>query len=126
MSITAGVRASSARRVYWHPDEVADGDEVAGFRVVHIPGHAPGQVALFRETDRLLLAADAIYTLDAETGQPASARAPHPLATGTPRWHASRFAGSCRSLLPACGSATPSRVLGQDVTEQLERAAEFE
>src|SRR4051812_35993573 len=31
---------------------VSEGDDVAGFRVVHIPGHAPGQIALWREAGR--------------------------------------------------------------------------
>lgn len=34
-----------------------------GWRWVHVPGHSPGQVALFRETDRLLISADAIVTV---------------------------------------------------------------
>jgi hydroxyacylglutathione hydrolase len=38
---------------------LAPGDEVAGFEVVHLPGHAPGLVALWRERDRLALASDA-------------------------------------------------------------------
>lgn len=59
---------------------ISDGEQIAGFRVIHIPGHAPGQIALFRDSDRMLIAADAIYTLDAETGQSASARVPHPFS----------------------------------------------
>jgi glyoxylase-like metal-dependent hydrolase (beta-lactamase superfamily II) len=43
---------------------VSEGDEVAGFRVVHIPGHAPGLIALWRDSDRLALVSDAFYTLD--------------------------------------------------------------
>lgn len=43
---------------------VAEGDEIAGFRVVHLPGHAPGQIALFRPADRLALTTDAFYTLN--------------------------------------------------------------
>src|SRR5688572_5241489 len=39
-----------------------EGDEVAGFEVVHIPGHAPGQIALWRERDRLALVSDCFYT----------------------------------------------------------------
>ena len=38
--------------------------QFAGFRVVDIPGHAPGQIALWRESDRLTLTTDAFYTLD--------------------------------------------------------------
>lgn len=37
-----------------------EGDEVAGFRVVHAPGHAPGEVIFFRERDRVALCGDVI------------------------------------------------------------------
>ena len=30
---------------------------------IHVPGHTPGQIALFREKDRLLLLADAFVTV---------------------------------------------------------------
>jgi glyoxylase-like metal-dependent hydrolase (beta-lactamase superfamily II) len=34
-----------------------------GWKWIHVPGHAPGQVAYFREADRLLLSGDAIITV---------------------------------------------------------------
>jgi glyoxylase-like metal-dependent hydrolase (beta-lactamase superfamily II) len=34
---------------------------------VHVPGHTPGQVALFRESDRLLISADAIITVQQDS-----------------------------------------------------------
>ncbi|HEX2087529.1 MAG TPA: MBL fold metallo-hydrolase, partial [Solirubrobacteraceae bacterium] len=45
-------------------DTVREGDEVAGFRVVDLPGHAPGQIALWRESDRVALTTDAFYVVD--------------------------------------------------------------
>jgi hydroxyacylglutathione hydrolase len=42
----------------------AEGDEIAGFRVIDLPGHAPGLIALWRESDRLALVSDLVYTLD--------------------------------------------------------------
>lgn len=45
-------------------DTVREGEEVAGFRVVDLPGHAPGQIALWRESDRLALVSDCFYTMD--------------------------------------------------------------
>ena len=45
-------------------DTVNEGDEIAGFKVVHLPGHAPGLIALWRESDRLALSSDCFYTLD--------------------------------------------------------------
>jgi glyoxylase-like metal-dependent hydrolase (beta-lactamase superfamily II) len=46
-------------------DTIEEDDEVAGFKVVHFPGHAPGLIGLWRESDRLLLSTDAIYLVDA-------------------------------------------------------------
>src|ERR671923_376133 len=37
---------------------VEEGDDVSGFRVVHLPGHAPGLIALYRERDDLALSSD--------------------------------------------------------------------
>lgn len=47
-----------------------EGDEIGGFRVVHTPGHAPGMIALWRESDRLALVSDLFYTLNPQTGLP--------------------------------------------------------
>jgi hydroxyacylglutathione hydrolase len=57
---------------------VAEGDDVCGFKVVDISGHAPGQIALFRESDGLALTSDCFYTLDPQTGIKGRARLPHP------------------------------------------------
>jgi glyoxylase-like metal-dependent hydrolase (beta-lactamase superfamily II)/predicted ester cyclase len=43
---------------------VKEGDEVAGFQVIDLPGHAPGQIGLWRESDRLALVTDCFYTID--------------------------------------------------------------
>lgn len=45
-------------------DTVSEGDEVAGFEVVHLPGHAPGLIALWRASDRLALVSDTLYQVD--------------------------------------------------------------
>jgi uncharacterized protein (TIGR02246 family) len=55
---------------------VEEGDDLSGFRVVHIPGHSPGQIALWRESDRIVLTADCFYTLDPGTGRHGHARVP--------------------------------------------------
>ena len=47
-----------------------DSDEVPflpGWRWLHVPGHAPGQIALFREADHTLLGADAFATTNHES-----------------------------------------------------------
>lgn len=43
---------------------VSAGDEVAGFRVIDLPGHAPGQIGLWRERDRVALVSDCVYLVD--------------------------------------------------------------
>jgi hydroxyacylglutathione hydrolase len=45
-------------------ETVSEGDEVAGFRVLHFPGHAPGLIGLWREDDRLAIVSDVIYMVD--------------------------------------------------------------
>jgi hydroxyacylglutathione hydrolase len=60
---------------------VAEGDEVAGFEVVHFPGHAPGLIGLWRESDRVALVSDTIYLVDSGRLKPlpdGEASVPHP------------------------------------------------
>jgi hydroxyacylglutathione hydrolase len=44
-----------------------DGDEIAGFRVIHAPGHSPGEVIYFRETDRVAICGDVIRSISYAT-----------------------------------------------------------
>ncbi|MGH2906577.1 MAG: MBL fold metallo-hydrolase, partial [Solirubrobacterales bacterium] len=53
-----------------------EGDRVAGFDVVHLPGHAPGLIGLWRESDGLALVSDTFYTLDPQTGRKGAPRVP--------------------------------------------------
>ena len=41
-----------------------EGDEVAGFRVVHAPGHTPGHMILFREEDRVAVVGDLMSSMN--------------------------------------------------------------
>ena len=47
-----------------------EGDEVAGFRVVHAPGHARGEVIFFRESDRTAICGDVIRNMSYATALP--------------------------------------------------------
>ncbi len=101
---------------------LADGEEVAGFRVIHLPGHAPGLIALFREFDRLALCSDCIYNLDVQTGLRNGPRVPHPAFnhdTEQARASIHRLAEHEPSAVWP-GHANPVR---GDVRAQLERAA---
>jgi glyoxylase-like metal-dependent hydrolase (beta-lactamase superfamily II) len=45
--------------------ELREGDEIAaGFVVVELPGHSPGQVGYWRESDRVLLAGDVLTNMN--------------------------------------------------------------
>ena len=61
-----------------HPvDQVLhEGDEVAGFRVVHAPGHARGEVIFFRDSDRVAICGDVIRNMSYATGRPLIAEPP--------------------------------------------------
>lgn len=47
-----------------HPVDRAlrEGDEVAGFEVLHVPGHSAGHIALWRSSDRVLVLGDVVNT----------------------------------------------------------------
>jgi glyoxylase-like metal-dependent hydrolase (beta-lactamase superfamily II) len=55
-----------------------EGDEVAGMRVVHAPGHARGEVILFRDSDRVAICGDVIRNMSYATGRP-GIREPPPI-----------------------------------------------
>jgi hydroxyacylglutathione hydrolase len=54
-----------------------DGDTVAGFRVVHTPGHTSGHVAFFREHDRVAIVGDVLANISFLTGTPGLREPPH-------------------------------------------------
>jgi hydroxyacylglutathione hydrolase len=101
-----------------------EGDTVAGFEVIHLPGHAPGLIGLWRERDRLALVSDCFYTFDAFSGGDWGApRGPH---AGF-NWDHEKMRASIRRVATLgaetvwAGHADP--VTG-DVRGQLEHAAD--
>jgi hydroxyacylglutathione hydrolase len=44
-----------------------EGDEVAGFQVLAVPGHSAGHVAYWRESDRVLILGDVLTNMDQAT-----------------------------------------------------------
>ncbi len=53
---------------YVHPlPEDGSVPEMQGWKWVHTPGHSPGHVSLFRESDRALIAGDAFVTVKQES-----------------------------------------------------------
>lgn len=46
-----------------------EGDEVADFTVLDVPGHSPGHVAYWRDRDRVLVLGDVLTNIDTFTGR---------------------------------------------------------
>jgi glyoxylase-like metal-dependent hydrolase (beta-lactamase superfamily II) len=100
-----------------------------GWHWVHTPGHSPGHVAFFRDTDRFLLAGDAFVTTKQESAVSALTRIPQkvcrPPAYFTQDWQAAR--ASVRALarlrpeVAAAGHGVPMR--GQELRDQLDGLA---
>jgi glyoxylase-like metal-dependent hydrolase (beta-lactamase superfamily II) len=106
---------------------VEEGDEVAGFEVLHFPGHAPGLIGLWRERDRVALVSDVVYLIDSarlKALPPGEASVPHPAWA----WDHAQAKESVRRLaaleprLVGTGHAPPLE--GEDLRPTLERAAE--
>jgi hydroxyacylglutathione hydrolase len=106
---------------------VREGDEVAGFRVIHFPGHAPGLIGLWRERDRVALVSDVVYLVDSARLKPlpeGEASVPHPAWA----WDHAKAKESVRKLAAleprvlCTGHGEPLR--GDNLRETLERAAE--
>jgi glyoxylase-like metal-dependent hydrolase (beta-lactamase superfamily II)/predicted ester cyclase len=114
---------------YWNsgPVEIAgtieEGDDVSGFRVVHLPGHAPGLVALWRESDRLALTSDCFYVVDVDTSRPQDP-APPVDAFNQDTAQARESIRKLAALDPAICWPGHLGPLTGDVRAQLERAAE--
>jgi glyoxylase-like metal-dependent hydrolase (beta-lactamase superfamily II) len=62
-------------RPWWtehHPvaRRLQEGEQVAGFEVIAFPGHTPGQIGLWRESDRTVICADVMRSMHLVTGLP--------------------------------------------------------
>lgn len=101
---------------------VSEGDEVCGFRVVHLPGHAPGLIGLWRESDRLALVSDCFYTVDPQTGVHGHPRVPH-RAFNKDTEQARASIRKLAALAPATAWTGHADPLHGDVAAQLEHAA---
>jgi glyoxylase-like metal-dependent hydrolase (beta-lactamase superfamily II)/predicted ester cyclase len=101
---------------------IEEGEDVSGFRVVHLPGHAPGLIALYRERDGLALATDAFYTLDIQTGLHGAPRVAH-AAFNQDTEQARASIRKLAELKPSAAWPGHAEPLRGDVAAQLERAA---
>ena len=119
----------TAKRMDGGPLKIAgtltEGDEVAGFRVLHLPGHAPGLIGLWRESDRLAIVSDTIFVFEVFSvlGVPGEPRMTSPVVRPLP--------DAARESIRKVAALDPAVVwLGHygpiegDVRGKLERAAE--
>ena len=60
-----------------------EGEEIAGFEVLDVPGHSAGHVALWREGDGVLILGDVLANIDQLTGLP-GLHEPKPYLTPDP------------------------------------------
>jgi hydroxyacylglutathione hydrolase len=107
---------------------VSEGDEIAGFRVLHFPGHAPGLIGLWREKDRLAIVSDVVYLIDStRMGRPlpkGEASVPHP-AWGWDHAKAKESVRKLAALEPRIvGTGHDEPLRGDNLQATLERAAE--
>ena len=100
-----------------------------GWKWLHTPGHSPGHISLWRESDRTLIAGDAIITTGQESAYEAIARTPEmhgPPRYFTPDWEeAEKSVALLASLEPeliVSGHGLP--VKGQIVRGKLRQLAE--
>jgi hydroxyacylglutathione hydrolase len=102
---------------------VQEGDEIAGFEVVAFPGHSPGMIGLWRESDRLALVSDTLYTLDPQTGFKGAPRVPH-RAFNHDHDQAIASLRKLAAMEPATVWPGHAEAVTGDVRAQLERAAD--
>jgi glyoxylase-like metal-dependent hydrolase (beta-lactamase superfamily II) len=106
---------------------VSEGDEIAGFRVIHFPGHAPGLIGLWRESDRVALVSDTVYLVDSARLKPlpeGEVSVPHPAWA----WNHAMAKESVRKLAAlepvVVGAGHEAPIRGENLRPTLERAAE--
>jgi glyoxylase-like metal-dependent hydrolase (beta-lactamase superfamily II) len=80
--------ASFYNRIFTGPAHPVDralkeGDQVGSFKVLDVPGHSPGHVAFWRESDRVLILGDVLNNLNITTGIP-GLHEPKPYLTPDP------------------------------------------
>jgi hydroxyacylglutathione hydrolase len=81
--VAKGGRMVPAAKAHPVARRLSEGDEVAGFVVLDTPGHSPGHVSFWRESDRVLLCGDVLwgynpFTLMGSPGEPWGAVSPDP------------------------------------------------
>lgn len=94
---------------------VEEGDEICGLRVVSVPGHTPGQIALVHDEDRVVLCGDALFNVRGRIGYD-----PTPMFTVDPARAAASLEQIARLGLPDVAPSHGPAILG-DAPVRIER-----
>ena len=101
---------------------------MTGWRWIHTPGHAPGHVSLFRDSDRTLIAGDAFVTTQQESALAVLTQKQEihgPPMYFTPDWEAARSSveklAALQPNVAATGHGVPMR--GERMLRELEELA---
>lgn len=70
---------------------------LSDWKYIHTPGHAPGHISLFRESDRVLIAGDAFVTTKAESAMYALSSMKH--LSGPPKYFTCNWASAELSVI---------------------------
>ncbi len=99
---------------------------MSGWRWIHTPGHTPGHVSLFRESDRCMIVGDAFVTIKQESLYAVVTQEQEihgPPAYFTPDWEAARHSverlAALQPSIAATGHGTPMG--GEELTSGLEK-----
>ena len=87
-----------------------EGDEVAGFTVLDLPGHSAGQVGYWRESDRTLICGDVLNNMNLVTGIPGLHEPPRAFTSDPARnREAARRVAGLEPALACFGHGPPLR-----------------
>ena len=107
---------------------VSEGERLGGFEVVHFPGHAPGMIGLWRESDRLCICSDTVYLTDSTRplGHHPGIYPPHPVfdQDADAALASVRKMAALEPEVVAPGHMEPLRGERADLKARLERAAD--
>lgn len=84
------------------------------WKYIHTPGHSPGHISLFRESDRVLIAGDAFVTTKAESAMYALSGMKH--LSGPPRYYTCNWASAELSVIKLAALDPEVAATGHGVT----------
>jgi hydroxyacylglutathione hydrolase len=108
--VGAGGRMLPAAKAHPVARALKEGDEVAGFTVLDTPGHSPGHVSYWRESDRVLICGDVMWGYN-PFRLSGDIREPFPFVSPDPRLNraSARRLAALRPSLVCFGHGPPLR-----------------